>query len=82
MSLFLNPIRTDFPFEGMTEKQKLACALRFYGNGAGPLPLSRIAERLGINRMSALRLIRRGLARLRANGYDVSDLKARARLSA
>jgi hypothetical protein len=33
---------------------------------------------MGIKRAAVCCLIARGLARLRANGYDIADLKARA----
>lgn len=73
-----DPRKAETPLEGLTGRQLEACALRYYGDGAGPLSLSQIADRLGISRPAALRLIRRGTARMRRNGYDIADLGARA----
>jgi DNA-directed RNA polymerase specialized sigma24 family protein len=71
--------RTDNPLDGLTPKQVQACALRFYGDSAGPLPHRLIALRLGVSRPAVTRLINRGVARIRANGYDIADLKAQVR---
>lgn len=71
-------VRADNPLEGLTPEQIQACALRFYGDSAGPLPQKLIALRLGVSQPTVSRLITRGLARIRANGYDIADLKAQA----
>lgn len=65
-------------FLGLTARQLEACALRYYGDGAGPLSLGQIAERMGISRPAVLRLIRRGTAQIERNGYTVADLTAQA----
>lgn len=67
---------------GLTERQKLACALRFYGDSAGPLPLKLIGLRMGIKRSAVCRLIARGAARIRANGYEIANLTAQVLLAA
>src|SRR5690348_7429751 len=69
--------QTGDPLDGLTERQTLACALRFYGDSSGPLPLKLIGLRMGIKRAAVCRLIARGAARIRANGYDIA-LNARA----
>lgn len=66
------------PLAGLTVRQKLACALRFYGDSSGPLPLKLIGLRMGIKRAAVCRLIARGAARIRANGYEIASLGARA----
>jgi hypothetical protein len=38
------------------------------------MPHKLIAQRLGLSRPAVTRLITRGLARIRANGYDIADL--------
>ena len=68
---------TDNPLAGLlTERQALACSLRFYGDSAGPMPLSLIAVRMGISRPSVYHLIRRGVARLKAKGYELPSFRA------
>jgi len=71
------PDQSPEPLAGLTPRQLEACALRFYGDSAGPLPLKLIGLRMGIRRSAVCRLIARGAARIRANGYDVAGLTAR-----
>lgn len=59
-------------FHGMTERQKLACALRLYDR----LPLRLIALRLQVGstpptKAAVCQMIRRGLRHLRRNGANI-----------
>ncbi len=59
-------------FHGMTERQKLACALRLYDR----LPLRLIALRIQNSTKppttaSVCKMIQRGLKHLRRNGADI-----------
>lgn len=68
--------RTIDPFDGIPPRQLQACAIRL---GAKPsIPFSLIGLRMGVSKQRAHDLTRKGLARLRANGYDIADLIARA----
>jgi DNA-directed RNA polymerase specialized sigma subunit len=63
--------------EALPERQKLACALRF--GGPGPhLSYHLIAHCMGISRPTAWHLVRKGKARIRAQGYDIASLYAQA----
>lgn len=75
------PQRTDNPFEGMTDRQIEACAMR-YGEGPRLTPLRLIGLRMGIKRSAVCCLIARGIANLRRNGYDSAVFTAPARKSA
>jgi DNA-directed RNA polymerase specialized sigma subunit len=60
--------------ESLPERQHLAVSLRY--GGAGPLmPYRQIAAFMGNGPQRAHRLVRKGVARLRANGHDPADLR-------
>lgn len=75
------PQQTDNPLEGMTPRQIEACAMR-YGEGPRLTPLRLIGLRMGMKRSAVCRLIARGTAHLRRNGYDIAVFTAPARKSA
>jgi DNA-directed RNA polymerase specialized sigma subunit len=60
--------------DGLTERQRLACSLRFCGPGPD-MPYSLIAAAMEISRPAACKLVKKGVARIRANGHDVADLR-------
>lgn len=55
-----------------------ACALRLIGEGHGPLSVRQVAKRMSIAHTSALNLIRKGLARIEAHGFNAAPAAARA----
>ena len=64
------------PLQGVPEKQIHACALR-YGERR-LMPYKQIADRLGNSRQAAYKLVKKGTARIRANGYGFNSLALRA----
>lgn len=65
--------RTVDPLDGLTTLQINALAHRFC-DGPAPTPLRIVGERLGTrNKIAVSRLIRRGLARIAANGYSIAE---------
>lgn len=72
-----SPTITDNPFEGVTNLQREALEMRF-GEGPRLATLRTIGLRMGGRKRAAVcRLIARGIARIKANGYDVSRLLGR-----
>lgn len=61
--------QTETPFDGVPSRQLEACALWFYGDGRGPMSEREIADALGCSQQNAHKLISKGTARIRANGY-------------
>jgi DNA-directed RNA polymerase specialized sigma subunit len=68
------PNRKPTPLSQMPERQRLAVSLRF-GDGGQPWPFAAVASTMGITTPCAYRLVRKGLAWLKANGHDVADLR-------
>jgi hypothetical protein len=64
------------PLEGLTEAQIEACTMR-YAEGKPLTKLRVIGDRLGIRRAAVCTRIKRGIARIQANGYDVHHLYPR-----
>jgi DNA-directed RNA polymerase specialized sigma24 family protein len=54
----------------LPERQKIACALWYVGERAGPLSELEIADRMGIKHPSVHKLIAKGTARLTAAGFQ------------
>jgi DNA-directed RNA polymerase specialized sigma subunit len=73
-----NPVRKRYPYEGVSPKQKLACALWFCGDSKGPMSQRQIAQRMACSQQNVLKLIRKALRRIRANGYNPVRATARA----
>lgn len=57
-------------------RQSVACTLRF--GDVRPMPYRQIAEAMGISHPAAIKLVKKGTARLRANGFDVTRLAQQA----
>ena len=62
------------PQPQMPEKQRLAVSLWICAKGQEPLSYATIGSLLGCSRQNANRLVRKGLAWLKANGHSPADL--------
>lgn len=60
----------------LPERQSIACTLRF--GDVRPMPYRQIASAMGMSHKNAIKLVKKGTARLRANGFDVTSLAPQA----
>lgn len=71
------PVKRRPLFFGVPEQQKIACSLRYGGPGPN-LSYPVIAQCMGICLSAAHKLVKKGTARIQANGYRISDLSGQA----
>lgn len=64
----MNNERQDNPLHGLDPSEVEACALRY----SDAMSYRRIGQRLGVNHMKAKRLVKRGTAKILANGYPAA----------
>lgn len=73
MCFSLLATRADDLFEDIPPRQLEALSLRF-GEGTPLTPYRQIGERLGISHPAAVKLVKKGAKRLRANGVFIACL--------